>query len=258
MQQPPPVAGGQWCDRRGGRVPVLRRGQAGDRLRVVGLGAYRQQQLRPQLGRARAAQRVRAAQHPPVPGVADQVIAERGARAEHRGEPAPQPRVGAQRGEQVRAERHPGQGDQGQIRVGGGGQCGQQVCVSTLGIEGQVLAEQPLRPGCVSESHPGQFPGGCRSSARTHPCTVTAARGVGFPWSGQYRCAGTRRDGGRLKRPDPALRAREREAGEGEGRRPPGFRNGSRRSGAGAVRRRPRQGGAPGGVGALVKCATGR
>ena len=101
--------------------------------------------------------------------MADQVIAQRGAGAEHRGKPAPQPGVGAQRGKQITAERHPGQHDQGQIGVGRRSQRGQQVSVGALGIKGQVLAEQPLRPGGVSESHPGQFPGRCRSSARTHP-----------------------------------------------------------------------------------------
>ncbi len=118
VQQPPLVGGGQG----GSRVPVLRPGRVGDRLRVVGLSAHRRQQVRPELGGPRAAQRVRAAQHLAVVRVADQVIAERGARAEHRGKPVPQPGVSAQRGEQVTVERHPGQRGQGQIRVGGRGE----------------------------------------------------------------------------------------------------------------------------------------
>ena len=157
-------------------------GRVGHRLRVAGLGPHRQQQVGPQFGRPRAAQRVRAAQYLPVRRVAGQVITERGAGAEHRGEPASQPRVGAQGGEQVPAERHPGQCGQGQIRVGGGGQRGQQVSVGALGIEGQILAEQPFRPVRVSESHPGQLPGRGCPSARTHPCTVTAGCHAGFPW----------------------------------------------------------------------------
>ena len=236
-----------------GRVAVRRR--AGDRLRVIGLGPYRHQQVRPQLGGPRAAQCVRPAQHLPVIWVADQVIAERGARAEHRGEPAPQPGVGAQRGEQVFVERHPGQRDQGQIRVGGRGERGQQAGVGALGIEGQVLAEQPFRPRRVRESDPGQFPGRRGPSARAHICTVTAAWRVGFPWwgSGPGRPPAARETGAWIWRSGvrPGFR-------EGGGRGTLRLPNGSRRSGAGAVRRRPRQGGAPGGVGALLNDATGR
>ncbi len=187
VQQPPLVGGGQG----GSQVPVPRPGLVGDRLRVAGLGAHRRQQVRPQLGGPRAAQRVRPAQHQAVVGVADQVVAERGARAEHRGQPVPQPGVSAQRGEQVAVERHPGQRGQGQIRVGGRGERGQQVSVGALGVEGQVLTEQPFRAGRVSKSHPGQFPGRGRPSAHAHPCTVTAGCTVGFPWPDSARRRGT-------------------------------------------------------------------
>ena len=249
VQQPPLVGGGQGR----GQVPVPRPGRVGDRFRVVGLGAHRDQQIGPQLGGLRAAQRVRAAQHLPVIRVADQVIAERGARAEHRGEPVPQPGVSAQRGEQVTVEGHPGQRDQGQIRVGGRGERGQQVSVGALGIEGQVLTEQPFRAGCVSKSHPGQFPGRGCPSARTHICTVTAGCGVGFLRTGSPGAAGARVTGadtaarGLRQRPESGIGRR----GQGGRGRAPRFRTGQK-SGAGAVRRRPRQGGAPGGVGAHV------
>ena len=223
VQQPPLVGGGQGR----GQVPVPRPGRVGDRFRIVGLGAHRDQQIGPQFGGLRAAQRVRAAQHLPVIRVADQVIAERGARAEHRGKPVPQPGVSAQRGEQVTVEGHPGQRDQGQIGVGGRGERGQQVGVGALGIEGQVLTEQPFRAGCVSKSHPGQFPGRGCPSARTHLCTVTAGSGVGFLRRTHRSGGGTSGRGYRGQRPAAGPWIWNREAGPGGERPRPPIPNGA-------------------------------
>ncbi len=132
-------------------------------------------------------------QHRPLPGVGDQVVAERGRGAEHRDQPAAQPGVGGQRvayGHLVAGAPlgldQPVQLTQRQVRVGGPGQRGEQ-------LGGAFVGRLLRRRAATGRARPGRA--GRRRAWRRRPRrsrTGPGARGPGrvtvsAPSSGRLR-----------------------------------------------------------------------
>jgi len=137
-QQPAPVRDPE-RRHRAGSGPV---GRPRHRLGVRGPGADRREQLAPHLIGLRCVEWPVAGQDPPVIRMPGEVIPERRAGPQHRGQPGPQPRVVVQRLRQLGVTGHPGQRGQRQVGVRGGGQCLDQNAPGPAGVDGQVLGEQ--------------------------------------------------------------------------------------------------------------------
>ena len=153
LQQPAPVADAQ----RGRRVGAAQPRRIGHRLAIAGHRADRGQQLVPHLVRRRAAQRFRAAQHPPVGGMAREMTAERGTGPQHPDQAGPEVRVRAQDRPQPGVGRQPGQAGQGEVRVGCGRERLEQAGVGGGRVQAEILGEQALRARRIGESQRGQL-----------------------------------------------------------------------------------------------------
>jgi len=116
-----------------------------------------------------------------------QVVGQARADAEHGGQPVTEVLLGAERGAQGvpaapgRGEQ-PGQAGHRQVRIGRGGDGGDQRVGPQLGRgHAEVGEQQALGPRGIRESHPRQPP--CRRGSRTtHPVKVTD--------TGRFRCGG--------------------------------------------------------------------
>ena len=178
-QQPPPVRDPQRGHRIGARLAGPRRAASGlgrDRLRVLGAGTDRGQQLGPDLGRFRGGKVVLTCQDPPVLRMPGQVISQRRAGPEHRRQPGTQPGAATQRPDQFLVAGHPRQRGQRQIGIRCGGQRVDQPVARLAGIHGEIPGEQEFRPGRVGETQPGQPCGSGGPARHAHPSTVTVRR----------------------------------------------------------------------------------
>ena len=223
-----------------GRVRPVQRRQVGDRVIVQGAGAHRVQQRGPQLARGGPPDRVGAAQQVAVVRMPDQVVGEAGADPQHGGQALPEPRLRAQRGPDIRGvgpavgTRDPGQPEQGEVGIGGGGDGLQQRVVHgraaetgldagwfrRADVEGQVRGDKAFCGGRVGEPHPGQPPLQGRRPHAAHPGAhaMTLIRMARFPRGAPGGCGGGRavRGPGRpARRPADLAQVTRQPAGDG-------------------------------------------